>query len=138
MARSSSCRGSGGPAARARRARFLAAQRLAAARVPDLVYVGSSVAALGVLLYALVAQQSLDRTIDSKIMTIVGADVAADVPSGRDRDRIDPGPFRSPAVYRTAVAFSDGARVEVLAVDPQTFADVAGGEIGARDLPLAD
>ena len=101
---------------------YLARRRLAAGQAAAVTFFAASALSFGVLLYASTLTQSLTTTLDAKVMTFVGSDTvvqlagASPVPEAIAAE--------STAVVRLGGRL-DGEPVEVIAVDPATFADGA-------------
>ncbi len=124
-------RGSGAPA-------FLAARRLSAAPSTALLLVAASFLAVGLLGYSGVVVSSISATTDAKSKLFVGSDAALTVPSVQDL----PGPVLAagtPVVrYTQQTTFgSAGTSVDVLVVDPATFAAHAFWDSRLAPTPLS-
>ena len=102
--------------------RYLAARRVAGARGIALLLAAAAALPAGVLVYAASMTSSVDHTVDAKVHVFTGSDLVAQV--------VTPGvpaalKDRSTLVDRLDEVDLDGHTVDVLGVDPQTFAQGA-------------
>jgi putative ABC transport system permease protein len=116
---------------------FLAARRLAAASGIALLLVTIAALAVGVFVYAGTLVTSGRATVDGKALIFIGSDVSVPLPPN---PRIPDVPFDATVVRKV-----DGARVmpglvtvDVLGVDPDTFATTAFWDDSFADRPLTD
>lgn len=100
-------------------ARYLAARRVAADRGVALLLAAAAALPVGVLVYSASMTATVEATVDAKVHVFTGSDVVAQV--------VTPGVPAVLAGHATAVARLDkatlgGLEVDVLGVDPTTFA----------------
>ena len=103
-------------------ARYLAARRVAAARGVALLLTAAAALPVGVLVYSASMTATVEETVDAKIHVFTGSDVVAQV--------VTPGVPTVLADHATAVerldqVSLDGFEVDLLGVDPATFAQGA-------------
>ena len=112
---------------------YLARRRLAAGQAAAITFFAASALSFGVLLYASTLTQSLTTTLDAKVLTFVGSETVVQLAG----DVAVPEPIadRSAKVQRLGGTL-DGTSVEVIAVDPSTFADAAFWESTFSDTSL--
>ena len=106
-------------------AAWLAVRRVARARAAVLGLVAASAVAVGVLVYAMTMDRSLHSTLEAKALTFVGSDLAV----GIDEDATIPdalvGRTTLVRVMRGSLDVDGPQLVEVVGIDPRTFAAVA-------------
>jgi putative ABC transport system permease protein len=102
--------------------RYLAARRVAGARGVALLLAAASALPAGVLVYAASMTASVDHTVDAKIHVFTGSDLVAQLVSPAV-----PASLRGQAtlVDRLDEVPLDGISVDVLGIDPDTFAQGA-------------
>src|SRR5919106_1505047 len=112
---------------------FLAFRRLASAPRTAASLIAASAVAIGILVYAGTLSSSLSESAQQSAALTVGSDVAVDYSGTLD----DPGPL-TPIVRIDRASFASGpdADLDVLLVDPATFADGAFWRGGFADVPL--
>ena len=104
----------------ARPSRFLATRRLAAASGAGLLLTGAAALALGSVVYSAALAASLERSVEAKAAVQVGAEVVATT------GIVDAAEVAGSEVWRARGRTSPVEEtVDVLAVDPATFTDVA-------------
>jgi putative ABC transport system permease protein len=117
---------------------FLAFRRLAGASGIALLLVAASALSIGVLAYAGALASSLGPSMDAKAKTFTGSDVS--VVLGGDRPAVPVGfPFPATVITRiapTASLFPSSDDVEIIGVDPATFARGAYWQEGFASEPL--
>lgn len=123
---------------RFRPASFLMTHKIAGASGLALILFAATGLCVGVASNTRTLVTSITRTVDAKTLLFVGSDVAATVDSG---DQLPESfPYPSTGVYRIAHAgrASTGQEVDLLAIDPNTFAQAAFWDraFGADDLEL--
>jgi putative ABC transport system permease protein len=116
----------------------LAFRRLAGASGIALLLVAASALSIGVLAYAGALASSLGPSMDAKAKTFTGSDVS--VVLGGDRPAVPVGfPFPATVITRiapTASLFPSSDDVEIIGVDPATFARGAYWQEGFASEPL--
>src|SRR5918996_1004345 len=112
---------------------FLAFRRLASAPRTAASLIAASAVAIGILVYAGTLTSSLSESAQQSAALTVGSDVSVDYSGTLD----DPGPL-TPIVRIDRASFGSGPDVDldVLLVDPATFADGAFWRGGFADVPL--
>ena len=103
---------------------YLAIRRLAAAKALAIVFVTGGAVALGTFVYAQAVVASYSETIENKSLLSLGSDVRGSIGSEREA----PESFPLPITKVTRLpegAHLDGAAVDLLAIDPRTFASTA-------------
>jgi putative ABC transport system permease protein len=117
---------------------FLAFRRLAGAPGIALLLVAASALSIGVLAYAGALASSLGPSMDAKARTFIGSDVS--VVLGGDHPAVPAGfPFPATVITRiapTASLFPSNEDVEIIGVDPATFARAAYWQEGFASEPL--
>ena len=125
-----------GAARRSSPATYLARRRLAAAPGSALLLVAASSLAIGVLVYAATAASTTNENLTMKAAVNVGSDVSVDLGQYPQLDV----PFESTYVGRQEADLLGGVAgeqtVDVLAIQPETFASAAtwSGSFADRDL----
>ena len=106
---------------------YLAVRRVARARTAALGLVAASAVAVGVLVYAATMDRSLNTTLQAKATTFVGTDMAARLHAGEHVPAELTDRTTEVEVIVDAYLVDDDGResVTVLAIDPDTFADIA-------------
>lgn len=104
---------------------LLASRRLAAATGTAVALVGSAGLAAGLLVYATTSVASTELTIDAKRSVAAGAELIVTTFDGLDLSGIDVGAAATPVSRASARLEPAAAEVEVMAIDPATFASVA-------------
>jgi putative ABC transport system permease protein len=103
---------------------YLSIARLAGARRLALLLVSASALSLGIFVYAQSLVHSFERAVEVKSLVFVGSDVAGVV--GNDSDTPDAFPY---PITKVSHAISGGElgglQVDLLAIDPDTFAGAA-------------
>lgn len=120
-----------------RTAPYLAVRRLTGASTTAMLLVTASSMSLGILVYAGALADSADASATAKAQVAIGADVTTPLPRGVDRfDRLLP---QATVVARgEGQLLPDDQPVDILAVDPATFARTVHWDDGFADEPLAD
>jgi putative ABC transport system permease protein len=115
--------------------RYLAARRIAGARGVALLLAAASALPAGVLVYAASMTASVDGTVAAKIHVFTGSDLIAQLISPSV-----PAPLkhRSTPVDRLDEVELDGFTVDVLGIDPATFAQGAYWNSRFSSTPLPD
>jgi putative ABC transport system permease protein len=101
---------------------YLAVRRLAGASRSPLLFVTAAAVAVGVLVYSTMLVSSVKATTNAKTHVFAGSDVSVTVSRTEDLPTIGVPHTRVLKLDRGEV---DGARVDVLGIDPETFVDAA-------------
>lgn len=115
---------------------YLAGRRLAATPAAALLLVMLSALAVGIVTYAGIFSSSVRATADRKAHVFVGGDASLTVSGPVEL----PGALgmRATTVVRMPVATIPGESVDVMAIDPETFALGAFWDEGFSDTPLPE
>jgi putative ABC transport system permease protein len=114
---------------------YLARRRLAAGQAAAITFFAASALSFGVLLYASTLTQSLTSTLDAKVLTFVGTNTVVQLAEDAG---VPPSLAGDTAAVRRLGGTFDGAPVEVIAVDPATFASGAFWDSSFADASLDD
>jgi hypothetical protein len=113
---------------------YLASRRLTGTSSLALLLVAIAALAIGVLVYAGALISSTEATVDAKALVATGSDVAISIAPS---DRIPKSGWPTTKVGREGGDLLPGdVAVEVLEVDPSTFAEVAFWDDRFSDVPL--
>lgn len=112
---------------------WLAARRLGHGARLALVLCGAAALSIGVLVYAATLTLSVRATLDAKARTFVGSDVSIQL---LGRDARVPADLPGTVVWRYDLAQVAGSPVDVLAIDPSTFARGAFWDRSLASAPL--
>lgn len=114
---------------------YLAVRRFAGAQKVGFLLITASAIALGVLVYSATLVATTSATVEAKAQVLAGSDVAAAVENA-DEMTVDL-PFDSTVVsLSTGDLFPGDERVNILAVDPETFEEGAFWDPSFADRPL--
>lgn len=124
---------------------WLVARRLARAPSHALALVTVAAVAMGLFVYAATLAGSAGPAVDAKVVALAGAEASSELshatqidPDGGVPDGLPPG---ITVVWRgdaQALPMPDGPMLDVLAVDPSTFAQAALWHDALADRPLAE
>jgi putative ABC transport system permease protein len=117
---------------------FLASRRVAAASRTALVLVTACAVALGIFMYAGVLVASLRATSEAKAQVFTGSDVAVVLPANPTVPQGLPFPSTRVSRVTSARVRPSGSAVEIIAVDPDTFAGAAFWDPAFSDAPLGE
>lgn len=116
---------------------YLALRRLASGRALAVGFVTAGALALGVFVYAQTIVASYGETIRDKSLLSVGSDVAGSVADSAEIPERFPFPITKVTQLFGAAALEPGARpIDVLAIDPATFAEAVHWDKRYADQPL--
>jgi putative ABC transport system permease protein len=114
---------------------YLARRRLAAGQAAAITFFAASALSFGVLLYASTLTQSLTSTLDAKVLTFVGTETVVQLAG--DAPVPEAIADRTAKIQRLGGTL-DGSPVEVIAVDPSTFARAAFWDSTFAGAPLGE
>jgi putative ABC transport system permease protein len=126
------------PTASAPPAPYMATRRLAGGGALTMLLVGGAGLCLGTFFHAQIVAQSLQTSVEAKAQVFAGSDVAATVVSTASVP--DDFPFPATRVLQVGegARTASGRPLDLLAIDPETFADAAYWNDAFADRSLED
>jgi putative ABC transport system permease protein len=117
---------------------YLATRRLAAGGTLGVALIGAAGLCLGMFVHSQLVSRSLQATLDAKSHVYVGSDVAAQIAYGSAAPDDVPFPITRVVQVGQGVRLTSGRALDLLAIDPTTFAAAAYWNVGFADPSLDD